>query len=153
MKFSTVAISFIASAHAFTPMNGPSTKKSKTQSSITSDVDSGKPIYDPLGLYPKDAPERKSGLIQPLESSNPKSDSTVKDPLNLYQDRSEVNDSAVMSASLPFLKRPEMLDGSLPGDRGFDPFNFSSDKNSLQWMRNAEVKHARLAMLVSSLMV
>jgi hypothetical protein len=43
-----------------------------------------------------------------------------------------------------------MLDGSLPGDRGFDPFNFSSDAAALQWYRNAEVKHARLAMLAAA---
>jgi hypothetical protein len=54
-----------------------------------------------------------------------------------------------MSASLPFVKRPTMLDGSLPGDRGFDPFNFSSSPSALQWYRNAELKHARLAMLAA----
>jgi len=147
MKFSTLAIAFVASTHAFTPTKGPSAKQAKTKSSITSEIDNGKTIFDPLGLYPKDAPERKSGLIQPLES-NEKSDNTVKDPLNLYKDKSQVDVNTEMSASLPFLKRPEMLEG-VPGDRQFDPFNFSSDKNSLQWMRNAEVKHARLAMLVS----
>lgn len=42
-----------------------------------------------------------------------------------------------------------MLDGTLPGDRGFDPFNFSSDQNALQWQCKAEIKHARLAMLAS----
>merc|ERR1712071_313510 len=54
-----------------------------------------------------------------------------------------------MSASLPFLPRPAMLDGSLAGDRGFDPFNFASDENSLQWQRRAEIKHGRLAMLAA----
>ena len=43
-----------------------------------------------------------------------------------------------------------MLDGtSIPGDRGFDPFNFSSDASALQWYRTAEIKHARLAMLAA----
>jgi hypothetical protein len=55
-----------------------------------------------------------------------------------------------MSASLPFLKRPAMLDGTLPGDRGFDPLNFASDANALQWYRTAEIKHARLAMLAAA---
>jgi len=54
-----------------------------------------------------------------------------------------------MSASLPFLAKPQMLDGSLPGDRGFDPFNFSSDAGKLEWYRSAEIKHARLAMLAA----
>ena len=42
-----------------------------------------------------------------------------------------------------------MLDSSVPGDRGFDPFNFSSNEHSLQWYCNAEIKHARLAMLAA----
>ena len=54
-----------------------------------------------------------------------------------------------MSPSLPFLKRPELLDGSLPGDRGFDPFNFASDAATLSWYRESEIKHARLAMLAA----
>uniref|UniRef100_A0A6C0CMX1 Uncharacterized protein n=1 Tax=viral metagenome TaxID=1070528 RepID=A0A6C0CMX1_9ZZZZ len=44
---------------------------------------------------------------------------------------------------------PEMLDGSLAGDVGFDPLGYSSSKKTLYWMREAEVKHARLAMLAA----
>ena len=106
-----------------------------------------KEVYDPLGLYPENAPERTEGTLQPLESNTDDS-KTIKDPLGLYRDKSVVDD-APMSASLPFLKRPIMLDGSLPGDRGFDPFNFAYDADALQWYRNAEVKHARLAMLAA----
>ena len=107
-----------------------------------------KEVYDPLGLYPENSPERTDGTLQPLESSNANDSKTIKDPLGLYKDKSVVDD-APMSASLPFLKRPIMLDGSLPGDRGFDPFNFAYDANALQWYRTAEVKHARLAMLAA----
>ena len=108
-----------------------------------------KEVYDPLGLYPESAPERTEGTLQPLESSTAGDDGkTIKDPLGLYRDKS-VLDDAPMSASLPFLKRPVMLDGTLPGDRGFDPFNFAYDANALQWYRTAEVKHARLAMLAA----
>merc|ERR1712232_351836 len=52
--------------------------------------------------------------------------------------------------SLPFLERPAMLDGTMPGDRGFDPFNFASNENALEWYENAEIKHARLAMLAAA---
>ena len=53
-----------------------------------------------------------------------------------------------MSIALPFLKRPSNLDGSLAGDFGFDPLGFSgSDKDTLIFMREAEIKHGRLAML------
>lgn len=55
-----------------------------------------------------------------------------------------------MSKSLPFLPRPKLLDGTMPGDVGFDPFNFGGgDKASLMQMREAELKHGRLAMLAA----
>jgi Chlorophyll A-B binding protein len=73
---------------------------------------------------------------------------TIKDPFAIYRNTTTLGDSP-MSASVPFLPRPVMLDGTLPGDRGFDPFNFSYDADNLQWYRTAEVKHARLAMLAA----
>ncbi|EJK68957.1 hypothetical protein THAOC_09825 [Thalassiosira oceanica] len=54
------------------------------------------------------------------------------------------------SMSLPFLPRPKILDGSLAGDVGFDPFGFAgADRESLINMREAEIKHGRLAMLAA----
>lgn len=55
----------------------------------------------------------------------------------------------------PSLLAPASLDGSMAGDVGFDPLGFSLDKEGavpgsrLKFMRNAELKHARLAMLAS----
>jgi hypothetical protein len=46
----------------------------------------------------------------------------------------------------------EQLDGSLPGDRGFDPLGLSNIDDlglDLYWLREAELKHARVAMLAS----
>ena len=54
------------------------------------------------------------------------------------------------SASLPFLNRPPLLDGSLPGDRGFDPLGFASSEKALDWQRTAEIKHGRIAMLAAA---
>jgi len=75
-------------------------------------------------------------------------------------------DKSERSRAVPFLPRAVNLDGSLPGDQGFDPFFLSSipkdfsgfiqppsweDKEStlptLYWMREAELKHCRLSML------
>jgi hypothetical protein len=107
-------------------------------------------LFDPFGLYSKDAPERKNGMLQPLEADPVDFQiKEVTDPLNLYQDTAQVSTNVEMSASLPFLKRPAALDGSMAGDRGFDPFNFSSNSDALAWYRNSELKHARLAMLAA----
>lgn len=48
------------------------------------------------------------------------------------------------------LKAPLQLDGTLAGDVGFDPLGFSKSQKTLYWMREAEVKHARLAMLAAA---
>jgi len=54
------------------------------------------------------------------------------------------------SKSIPFLERPEFLDGSIAGDVGFDPLGFAKTEKRLQIFREAEVKHARLAMLAAA---
>lgn len=59
-----------------------------------------------------------------------------------------VKPSPKMSESLPFMECPPALDGSMAGDVGFDPFGFAKTKEDLMNYREAEVKHARLAMLV-----
>lgn len=50
----------------------------------------------------------------------------------------------------PMLLSPSALDGTLAGDVGFDPLGFAKDKDSLYKMREAEIKHARLAMLAAA---
>jgi len=51
----------------------------------------------------------------------------------------------------PFLgvKAPRHLDGSLAADSGFDPLGLGKSPKTLYWMRDAEIKHARLAMLAA----
>lgn len=74
-------------------------------------------------------------------------------------------DKTERSASVPWLPRAKALDGSYVGDVGFDPFYLSSiPKNfagflqppsweetegieTIYWMREAELKHGRVAML------
>ena len=56
------------------------------------------------------------------------------------------------SKSIPFLKQPPNLDGTLSGDVGFDPLGLSTIKDigiDLYWMREAELKHSRVAMLAA----
>lgn len=52
-----------------------------------------------------------------------------------------------MSKSIPFLVRPEKLDGSMPGDMGFDPMRLSDIQTDLKYARWAELKHGRICML------
>jgi len=57
---------------------------------------------------------------------------------------------AEMSKSMPFLTVPPKLDGTMAGDVGFDPLRLSEISDvglDLYWMREAELKHCRLAML------
>mmetsp|Transcript_8468 Transcript_8468/g.25446 ORF Transcript_8468/g.25446 Transcript_8468/m.25446 type:complete len:214 (+) Transcript_8468:93-734(+) len=48
----------------------------------------------------------------------------------------------------PMFDVPKNLDGSMPGDLGFDPFGFSNFI-SLTWLREAELKHSRICMLAA----
>ncbi|KAL8145154.1 photosystem I chlorophyll a/b-binding protein 5, chloroplastic [Apium graveolens] len=47
---------------------------------------------------------------------------------------------------LPGLESPPYLDGTLPGDYGFDPLGLGEDPESLRWYVQAELVHARFAM-------
>ncbi|XP_027356054.1 photosystem I chlorophyll a/b-binding protein 5, chloroplastic [Abrus precatorius] len=48
---------------------------------------------------------------------------------------------------LPGLDPPPHLDGTLAGDFGFDPLGLGEDPESLRWYVQAELVHARFAML------
>eukprot|EP00581_Thalassiosira_minuscula_P018255 CAMPEP_0183718502 /NCGR_PEP_ID=MMETSP0737-20130205/11739_1 /TAXON_ID=385413 /ORGANISM="Thalassiosira miniscula, Strain CCMP1093" /LENGTH=202 /DNA_ID=CAMNT_0025948065 /DNA_START=33 /DNA_END=641 /DNA_ORIENTATION=- len=58
-----------------------------------------------------------------------------------------------MSKSIPFLTVPEKLDGSMPGDMGFDPMGLSDIQTDLRYSRWAELKHGRVCMLAVTGMV
>eukprot|EP00978_Attheya_sp_CCMP212_P046146 scaffold376397_cov45-Attheya_sp.AAC.1 len=64
--------------------------------------------------------------------------------------RASVALNAEKSKALPFMNRPALLDGSLAGDVGFDPLGLSNIDDigiDLYWLREAELKHCRIAML------
>lgn len=42
------------------------------------------------------------------------------------------------------------LEGKIPKDMGFDPFEFTETAGGLFFQREAEIKHARLAMLAAA---
>merc|ERR1712110_681193 len=51
------------------------------------------------------------------------------------------------AAWLPGADAPSHLNGSLPGDFGFDPLGLGKDPQALTWYHQAELQHARWAML------
>merc|ERR1719162_152337 len=58
--------------------------------------------------------------------------------------------AAEKSQALPFMNRPALLDGSMAGDVGFDPLGLSDIDDvgiDLYWLREAELKHARVSMI------
>eukprot|EP00592_Proboscia_alata_P019300 CAMPEP_0194402994 /NCGR_PEP_ID=MMETSP0176-20130528/1667_1 /TAXON_ID=216777 /ORGANISM="Proboscia alata, Strain PI-D3" /LENGTH=238 /DNA_ID=CAMNT_0039200617 /DNA_START=41 /DNA_END=757 /DNA_ORIENTATION=- len=60
------------------------------------------------------------------------------------------DDSLIYSTAVPFLERPKVLDGKYAGDAGFDPLSFAKTETDLLVYREAEIKHARLAMLAAA---
>jgi len=54
-----------------------------------------------------------------------------------------------MSWPFEFIEAAPFLDGELAGDAGFDPLRIVKSKDDLFILREAEVKHARLALLAS----
>ena len=54
--------------------------------------------------------------------------------------------------AIPGAGRPKNLDGTMVGDIGFDPLGFSNWLN-LNWAREAEIKHGRVAMLAATGMI
>jgi len=101
-------------------------------------------------------------------------------PQRTVAPRMAVESSEKLQSPIPWMPRPDYLDGSLAGDVGLDPLGFvtkysegvkfsllvnefdaketefifgpntQDPKRSLMWMREAEIKHCRLAMLAAA---
>jgi hypothetical protein len=69
-------------------------------------------------------------------------------PAPVRRPRFEASD-AWYAKALPFSARPALLAGDVAGDAGFDPVGFVNSKVDLYTYREAEIKHARLAMLAA----
>lgn len=54
------------------------------------------------------------------------------------------------SKAIPFMDVSPYLDGSMAGCVGFDPLGFADSQENLTKYREAEIKHARLAMLAAA---
>lgn len=65
------------------------------------------------------------------------------------EDTNSPDDVRYMSWPFNFIKSSKYLTGSLAGDCGFDPLGVVTSEAQLYVLREAEIKHARLAMLGS----
>ncbi len=103
-----------------------------------------------------------------VQKNNQKLTLCIFSSLNKHRITSRVNTSALKSRTVsrqsarasfvvkaeggrpvwwPGVEAPAHLDGSLPGDYGFDPLGLSVDPEMRKWMVQAELQHARWAML------
>jgi len=80
----------------------------------------------------------------PLQMANPGQEVDVK---NLAPNQKK---APQMSQSLPFMNCNPMLNGAMAGDVGFDPLGLAKNQEDLNFYREAEIKHARLAMLAAA---
>jgi len=101
-----------------------------------------------LNVAARCAAPRMGFAPSPKELSN---DPTIKETLAaaaVERAEREARARNIKSEALPFMARPLALDGSMPGDVGFDPIGFTS-LLPLGFLREAELKHGRVCMLAT----
>ena len=92
-------------------------------------------------LYDRDG----GGDFDMGDSTNMPPPSIDSDDLPPPRKRKEI----VMSPAIPFLECPPVLvDCTMAGNVGFDPLGYAKTPEDLIVMRESEIRHARLAMLV-----
>ncbi|KAJ4841551.1 hypothetical protein Tsubulata_001759 [Turnera subulata] len=103
-----------------------------------------------------DSPEAPLVIATPMKVSSfsissRRSPLGVPDSFRLAKQSSSTQRWRVVRAQqrptwLPGLDPPPYLDGTLPGDYGFDPLGLGEDPESLKWYVQAELVHSRFAM-------
>jgi hypothetical protein len=93
-------------------------------------------------LFQRRRRKRPQTTTHSYRINNDKSDSRSSDA---------TNNSGEVLCLYPLFASPKFLTGKYAGDVGFDPLGFASSVEQLVHYREAEVKHARIAMLVSIL--
>jgi len=98
-----------------------------------------------------------SSAFAPTQSTMRQSNLYMSEPVEAMTEETTVQPTIAVEAALPaqsqalpFMARPMALDGTLAGDVGFDPLGFAKSESDLMNYREAEVKHARLAMLAAA---
>lgn len=135
MKTSSAILSLLLaqSAAAFAPAS---------QMASTSALSVATPVIAEPEAAPAAVVEESETAVSKIEVEEV--DPSIYDPKKRVQ-TGRYNDKE-NSIAIPFLKRPTNLDGTHAGDIGFDPLGLS-ESNDLYTMMEAEIRHARLAML------
>jgi len=134
MKSLTLAFALLSasSSSAFAP------SRTSTQSSLLRGQTEAEQIVDELerdiAKTQTPAAVQQSPLVEPAIAMTNSGEATL----------------SMNSQALPFMTRPSVLDGTFAGDVGFDPLGFAKSRADLMNYREAEVKHARLAMLAAA---
>lgn len=139
MKLSTGILALLLAPTASAAFTSPTTKVGSFTTSLASTVAPAQAAVDPLADVKY---ETEVNVEQKFKVAD--IDPKVNDPKFRVQ-TGRYNDKE-MSIAVPFLKRPTNLDGTHAGDVGFDPLGLS-ESNDMYTMMEAEIRHARLAML------
>jgi hypothetical protein len=137
MKLSTsvLALLLVKNVSAFTsPMSGRASVSVSSSVAETSDMKA-----DPLADVKYETTVNVEQKFKVADIDPKVNDKQFRVQTGRYNEKE-------MSIAVPFLKRPTNLDGSHAGDVGFDPLGLS-ESNDMYTMMEAEIRHARLAML------
>merc|ERR1719164_318762 len=85
-----------------------------------------------------------NSFVAPTMTVAPRSVPTVR-----MDAAAEVMEAPPAPPPLPKIKTMMVGDGTLAGDMNFDPLMIADNSDKLAWYREAEIKHARLAMLAA----
>mmetsp|Transcript_26093 Transcript_26093/g.38629 ORF Transcript_26093/g.38629 Transcript_26093/m.38629 type:complete len:319 (+) Transcript_26093:69-1025(+) len=150
---------FVSSSSVCTPnrMTSPSSSASASalSSPLAASIQYEEQVLEDLDTSIRLAEEAIRLGEEAIESSNSVHQQRVDLELNFKADAAEPENlkdllRETQSKALPFLKRPQALDGTMPGDVGFDPLGLAKNAKLLGIFREAEVKHSRLAMLAAA---
>merc|ERR1719482_232499 len=89
------------------------------------------------------------GVAGAVAMRGPRARTAVRAPVLRMQEAPVVDEEAVAPPPLPKIKTMRVGDQTLAGDMNFDPLQISDSPSALAWYREAEIKHARLAMLAA----
>lgn len=167
MKFSTVVITVAVAASTTSAFTSPSSRfmnKGPSSMLFSSEMKESAPAVatttteeipeNDIKEFEEKVAESTAVELKSAAAAAPKEDPVPEIPALNVIDKSRIiagrftpeDGSGDMSLAIPFLKRPTKLDGTHAGDFGFDPLGFSEELD-LYTMQEAEIRHARLAML------